>query len=97
MANSTRNTDFRDPLRNIGPDSTADFDESPSNPTEYASSENLGADLDDDAYEEGDEDEDMEEEGLDDNVEDEDEDQDDDDDEEEDVEDEDELRVSERR
>jgi hypothetical protein len=37
-----------DPTSNLGPDSTATFDQGPSNPTEYASSEALGAVTDDD-------------------------------------------------
>ena len=33
--------DFNDPIRTVGPDATADFDDGPSNPTEHASSESL--------------------------------------------------------
>jgi hypothetical protein len=67
MASSTQSIDLNDPFRNIGPDSTAVFDESPSNPTEHASSENLSAaskpeDDDEDEDEELDEEEDDEDE-----------------------------------
>jgi segregation and condensation protein B len=102
MAISTQDNDLNDPLRNIGPDSTAVFDESGSNPTEHASSENLGA-----ASELEDEDVEDEEEGEDDDVEedldeedddDEDEEEEDDDEEDEDEDDdEDELQVTKRR
>jgi len=108
MAISTQNNDLNDPFRNIGPDSTAVFYESASNPTEHASSQNLGAaseleddDVEDEEEEEG-EDDDVEED-LDDEEEhdseeedneedDEDEDEDDDEDE-----DEDKLQVAPRR
>ena len=98
----TQNTDFSNPLRNIGPDSTAVFDESDSNPTEHASSENLGAasKLDDEEEEEEEgEDEDFDDEEDDEDDEEDEEDDDDDEDEDEDEEDgdEDELQVSERR
>ena len=107
MEISTQNTDFSNPLRNIGPDSTAVFDESDSNPTEHASSENLGAaskldDEEEEDEEEG-EDEDLEEDfddeedEEDEDEEDEDDDDDEDEDEDEDDEDEDKLQVSERR
>ena len=59
MARMTQTVDLEDPIRWIGPDSTATFDNSASNPTEHASSESLSAvvdeedeeleDLDDDA------------------------------------------------
>ena len=107
MAISTQNNDLNDPLRNIGPDSTAVFDESASNPTEYASSENLGAASgleDEEDEEDGEEDDDVEED-LDDEEddddeeeeEDDDEDEEDEDDEEDDEEDEDKLQVAQRR
>jgi hypothetical protein len=84
MAISTRNSGLNDPLRKIGPDSTAVFDESASNATEHASSENLGAasELEDDEDEE-------ETEDIEDDLEDEDEDDEDDEDDEEEDEDED--------
>jgi hypothetical protein len=98
MAILIENNDLNDPLRNIGPDSTAVFDESASNPTEYASSENLGAasGLEDEDEEDGEEDDDDVEEDLDDE-EDDDEDEEDEDDEEDDEEDEDKLQVAQRR
>jgi segregation and condensation protein B len=101
MAISTQDNDLNDPLRNIGPDSTAAFDESASNPTEHASSENLGSasELEDDDVEDVDEEEgedDDVEEDLDDEDDEEEEDEDEDDDEEEE-DDEDELRVAQRR
>jgi hypothetical protein len=102
MAIPTQNNDLNDPLRNIGPDSTAVFDESASNPTEHASSENLGAtsELEDDDVEDEEEgeDDDVEEDldDEDDEEEDENEEDDEDDDEEED-EDEDKLQVAQRR
>jgi hypothetical protein len=91
MAISTQRLDLNDPLPNIGPDSTAVFDESPSNPTVHASSENLSAA----SKQEDDEDEDEDEE-LDDEEEDEDEDEDeeDDDGDEDEEEDDDELKVA---
>jgi hypothetical protein len=106
MAISTQDIDFTDPIRDIGPDSTALFEESPSNRSEYLSNENLSAasKLDEDEDEEDDEDgedeEDLddedeeEEEDEDDEDEDEDEEEDDEDDEEDD---EDELKVTRRR
>jgi hypothetical protein len=95
MAISTQDNDLNDPLRNIGPDSTAVFDESASNPTEHASSENLGAasELEDEDVEDEDEDDDVED---DDDEEDEDEEEEDNDEEDED-DDEDELQVAQRR
>jgi hypothetical protein len=87
------NTD--DEFIKVGPDATATFDNSASNPTEHASSENLDAveaedddlededdDLDEDDEEEDDDEED-EEESDDDVVEDEDDDDEDDDEDEE--------------
>lgn len=99
MASSTQGIDFNDPFRNIGPDSTAVFDESPSNPTEHASSENLSAaskpedDEDEDEDEELDEEEDDEDEDEEEDDEDEEE-EEDDDDLDEDEEEDDELRVA---
>jgi hypothetical protein len=102
MAISTQDNDLNDPLRNIGPDSTAVFDESASNPTEHASSENLGAasELEDDDVEDEEEGEDDDvEEDLDDDEDDEEDDEDEDGDDEDDEEDddEDELQVAPRR
>jgi hypothetical protein len=59
MTQATYISGMDDPIRNIGPDATATFDHSSSNPTEHASSEALNAttaDTDDDADEELDED-----------------------------------------
>jgi hypothetical protein len=67
-------------LRTIGPDATAAFDSSASNPAEYASSENLSA-AEEDLDEE--EDDDLDEEDEEDEDEDEDEDDDEEDEEEE--------------
>jgi hypothetical protein len=99
MASSTQGIDFNDPFRNIGPDSTAVFDESPSNPTEHASSENLSAASkpEDDEDEDEDEELDDEEDDEDEDEEEEEEEEDEDEDEEEDDEDEEEddkLRVA---
>jgi len=74
-------TDLDDILREVGPDSTATFDNTASNPTEHASSESLYAAADPDLDEEDEDEED----------EDEDEDDDDDDEEEEDVDDDEDL------
>jgi hypothetical protein len=93
MAISTQDIELNDPLRNIGPDSTAVFDESSRNSTDYGSSENLSvaSKLEDDDEEEEDEDDDLDlDDEEDDDDEDEEEDDDDEDDEEEDDEDEDE-------
>jgi hypothetical protein len=90
MAISTQDIDLNDPLRSVGPDSTACFDESPSNPTEYACTENLSAakpEDDEDLDEEEDDDEEEEEE---------DDEEDDDDDDDEEEEDDDELKVASR-
>jgi hypothetical protein len=69
---------FDETLRKIGPDATATFDNSPSNPTEHASSEATNAatavegedetldEEDDDAAEEEEDDEEDEEEDVDD-------------------------------
>ena len=56
-----------DPIE-IGPDATATFDNSASNPTEHASSENLGASVEeeDDEFEDVEDDEEDEDEELDD-------------------------------
>ena len=97
MAITQKRSGSDDDFLNIGPDATATFDNSPSNPTEHASSENLDAiDADEDELEdedldeeeeyddEDDEDEDDEDEEY---EEDDDDDDDDDDEEEEDEED----------
>ena len=42
MADMMQNDDLVDPIKKIGPDSTATFDNSASNPTEHASSEAWG-------------------------------------------------------
>ena len=100
MAISHQDIDPQDPLDNIGPDATAAFDDSPSNPTEHASSENLGtaAALDDEEEDDEEEDEDLHDEDneeADDEDDDEEDDEDDEDaDNEEDEDDEDELRVA---
>lgn len=93
----SQNSDAEDDILDVGHDVTATFDNSPSNPTERASSENLGAVREDDDLEDEDldEDEDDEEEENEDEDEDEGEDEydeaeDEDDDEEIDEEDEDE-------
>jgi hypothetical protein len=77
MADASKNQGFDEILRNIGPDATATFDNSASNPTEHASSEatNAATAVDDEDLEEEDDDAAAEEE-------------DDEEDEEEDVEDE---------
>lgn len=59
-----------DPIE-IGPDATATFDNSPSNPTEYASSENLGTSISEEEDEFEDEDEYDEDEDEEEDVEDE--------------------------
>jgi hypothetical protein len=107
MEISTQGIDLNDSLRNIGHDSTAVFDESPSNPTEWACSENLRAaskpeddededeDLDDEEEDdEGDEEEDEEEDEDDEGDEEEDEEEEDDDEDEDEEEDDDELKVT---
>jgi hypothetical protein len=43
MADASKNQGFDEILRNIGPDATATFDNSASNPTEHASSEATNA------------------------------------------------------
>ncbi len=82
-------------LREVGPDSTATFDNSPSRPTEHASSENLRLapkdEDDEDIEDDEDEDEDLEDEDdLDEDADDEDEDLEDVDDEDDEDEDDDE-------
>jgi hypothetical protein len=57
MADISRNQSFDEILSEIGPDATATFDSSPSNPTEHASSEATNA-----ATAVDDEDEELEEE-----------------------------------
>jgi hypothetical protein len=75
MVDSSKNQGFDEMLRKIGPDATAMFDNSASNPTEYASSEATNAatgvdddeeleDEDDDAAEEEEDDEEAEEEDV---------------------------------
>jgi hypothetical protein len=76
MADSSKNQGFDELLRKVGPDATAMFDNSASNPTEHASSEATnaatavagdGEDLeeeDDDAAEEEEGDEENEEEDV---------------------------------
>jgi hypothetical protein len=76
MAQASKNQGFDEILRKIGPDSTATFDSSASNPTEHASSEATNAatavdgddeeleDEDDDAAEEEEDDEGAEEEDV---------------------------------
>jgi hypothetical protein len=83
MAITKKRSSSDDDFLNVGPDATATFDNSRSNPTEHASSENLDA-IDDDDDEEDNEDLDEEEED-----EDSDDEEDDDDDEEEDEDDQD--------
>jgi hypothetical protein len=63
MTDSTKNQSFDEILRKVGPDATATFDNSASNPTEHASSEatNAATSVDGD-----DEDEDLEDEDDDD-------------------------------
>jgi hypothetical protein len=60
MADASKNRGFDEILRNIGPDATATFDNSPSSPTEHASSEATNAatavDGDDEELEEDDDD-----------------------------------------
>jgi len=105
MEIATQGIDLNDPVRNIGPDSTAVFDESPSNPTEHASSENLSVASKPEDDEDEDEDEELDDEEDDDKEEDEeeedeDEDEDeeeDDDDQDEDEEEDDELKVAQAR
>jgi hypothetical protein len=78
MAEASNKNDFDELLRNIGPDATATFDNSASNPTEHVSSEATNAatavdgddedeeleEEDDDAAEEEEDDEDNEEEDV---------------------------------
>lgn len=67
MAIARKNTQSEDDFLKVGPDATATFDNSPSNPTEYASRENLRTPkIEDDDLEEEGEDVDEEEEDLDD-------------------------------
>jgi hypothetical protein len=58
MAKAGRDQDFDEILSEIGPDATATFDNSPSNPTEHASSEatNAATVVDDEDLEEEDDD-----------------------------------------
>lgn len=94
MAITKKHSNSDDDFLNVGPDATATFDNSRSNPTEHASSENLDAintdeeeEEDEDLDEEEGEEEEYEEEEDEDSDDDEDEDDDDDDDEEEDEDD----------
>jgi hypothetical protein len=58
MAKAGKDQDFDEILSKIGPDATATFDNSPSNPTEHASSEatNAATVVDDEELEEEDDD-----------------------------------------
>jgi hypothetical protein len=58
MAKAGKDQDFDEILSKIGPDATATFDNSPSNPTEHASSEatNAATAVDDEELEEEDDD-----------------------------------------
>ncbi len=76
MAITKKRSNSDEDFLNVGPDATATFDSSPSNPTEHASSENLDA-IDDDDDELEDEDLDEEEESDDDDDDGEEEDEDD--------------------
>ncbi len=85
MAIAQQNINSADDLLRAGPDATATFDDSPSNPTEHAGNENLHVldseddDLEDedlDDQDEDDEEDDDEEEEIDDDEEEEDEDDD---------------------
>lgn len=102
MALAKTNSNADADLIKVGPDATATFDNSASNPTEHASSENLNAvetedddledeDLDEDDDEEEDYEEEEDEEAIDDDViDDEDDDDEDDEDDDEDEEEDDE-------
>ncbi|WP_348267935.1 hypothetical protein P8936_01490 [Edaphobacter paludis] len=98
MARAKEHSNSDDDFIKVGPDATATFDNSASNPTEHASSENLNAveteddDLEDEDLDEDDDDEDEdyeeeedEEESDDDVIEGDEEDDDDDDEEDEDL------------
>lgn len=89
MPATVATTDIEDILRDVGPDSTATFDSSPSNPTKSAGSENLRVAPKDDDVEDDDEDEDLDDEDDLDEEDDEEEDDIEDDDETDDDEDED--------
>lgn len=97
MAIAKKHSSFDDDFLTVGPDATATFDNSSSNPTEHASSENLDAiDTDEDELDEDLDEEDEDEEEYDDEEEEEDEyddeddeDNDDDEDDEDDDDDED--------
>lgn len=90
MAVSIKRNGSDDDSLEVGTDATATFDNSPSNPTEHASSEHLDDldtdedELEDEDFEEGEEDEDDEYEDDDEDDEDDDEYEDDDEDEEDD-------------
>jgi len=85
MAIAKRHNSSDDDFLKVGPDATATFDNSASNPTEHASSENLDAveadedDLEDEDFDEEDDEEESDEE--DEEYEDDDDEEDDDDDE----------------
>ena len=89
MAITKKRSNSDDDFLNVGPDATATFDNSRSNPTEHAGSENLDAIEDDDEEENEDLDEEEAEEEYDEeDDEDSDDEEDDDDDEEDDDDDE---------
>lgn len=80
MPAAAAHTDIDEILREVGPDSTATFDNTASNPTEHASSESLyAAAADPDVDEDEDEEDDVEDDDLDEDDEDDDEDIEDDD------------------
>lgn len=89
MAVSRKHNSSDDDFLKVGADATATFDDSPSNPTEYASSEHLDDldteedELEDEDDEEGEEEEEYDDEDDDDEYEDDDDDEDEDDDDEE--------------
>jgi hypothetical protein len=56
MARMTQTVDLEEPIRWIGPDSTATFDNSVGYPTEHASSENSARSIEDTEPEDDDED-----------------------------------------
>ena len=64
MARMTQTADLEDPIRWIGPDSTATFDNSVGNPTEHAGSENSARSIEDTEPEDDDEDDEQEDEGY---------------------------------
>jgi hypothetical protein len=88
MAIAKKHSNSDDDILKVGPDATATFDNSVSNPTEHASSENLNAQDTDTEDEEEEEGEDLEDEDVDEDEEYEEEDDDDVDEEDEDDDDE---------